>query len=91
MPVSLGPPQGILLGALLLAPGPSPATVDVGAVDRDRILSAAAAALKHPPVTVTAASSPRSAGGPHDFFSEADYWWPDPGEPGRARTSSATG
>jgi len=30
---------------------------------------------------VTASSSPRSAGGPHDFFSEADYWWPDPKNP----------
>src|SRR5213075_2107082 len=29
----------------------------------------------------TASSSPRSAGGPHDFFSEADYWWPDPKDP----------
>ena len=29
-------------------------------------------------------SSPRSPGGRHDFFSEGDYWWPDPGEPGRA-------
>ena len=33
------------------------------------------------PVTVTAAHSPRSAGGLHDFFSEADYWWPDPKNP----------
>jgi hypothetical protein len=23
----------------------------------------------------------RSAGGPHDFFSEGDYWWPDPANP----------
>jgi hypothetical protein len=23
----------------------------------------------------------RSAGGPHDFFSEGDYWWPDPKNP----------
>jgi hypothetical protein len=33
-------------------------------------------------VTVTASSSPRSAGGRHDFFSEGDYWWPDPKNPG---------
>ena len=25
--------------------------------------------------------SPRSAGGKHDFFSEGDYWWPDPTNP----------
>jgi hypothetical protein len=34
------------------------------------------------PVTVTASRSPRSAGGLHDFFSEGDYWWPDPKDPG---------
>ena len=30
---------------------------------------------------MTAAHSPRSAGGLHDFFSEGDYWWPDPKNP----------
>ncbi len=58
------------------------APLDVWAVDRARILKAAQAYLGQPPVTVTAATSPRSAGGRHDFFSEADYWWPDPKHPG---------
>src|SRR5437868_8867574 len=35
-------------------------------------------ALQQEPVTVTAESSTRSAGGKHDFFSEGDYWWPNP-------------
>lgn len=35
-------------------------------------------ALKQQPVTVTAESCPRSAGGKHDFYSEGDYWWPNP-------------
>jgi len=64
------------------APPPARVAVDVWAVDRDRILRVADAALKESPVTVTASSSPRSAGGPHDYFSEADYWWPDPADPG---------
>lgn len=34
------------------------------------------------PVTVTAAFCERSAGGIHDFYSEGDYWWPDPQNPG---------
>jgi hypothetical protein len=38
--------------------------------------------LKEAPVTITASHSPRSAGGKHDFFSEGDYWWPDPKNPG---------
>lgn len=33
------------------------------------------------PVTVTASHCDRSAGGLHDFYSEGDYWWPDPENP----------
>jgi hypothetical protein len=33
------------------------------------------------PITITAAKSVRSAGGLHDYFSEGDYWWPDPQNP----------
>jgi hypothetical protein len=35
-------------------------------------------ALQQEPETVTANRASRSAGGLHDFFSEGDYWWPDP-------------
>lgn len=49
--------------------------------DRARILRGAREALTHPPFTITSISSPRSPGGPHDFFSEADYFWPDPRNP----------
>src|SRR5260370_29238486 len=55
--------------------------VDLIAIERDRVLKAAGRYLKEEPVTVTTASSPRSAGGTHDFFSEGDYWWPDPKNP----------
>src|SRR5712692_2079341 len=54
---------------------------DVAAVDRERILRSARRYLDQSPITVTATSSPRSAGGPHDYFSEGDYWWPDPSNP----------
>src|ERR671932_681596 len=54
---------------------------DVAAFDRARVLKAANEYLSEQPVTVTASGSPRSAGGPHDFFSEGDYWWPDPQNP----------
>src|SRR5690242_547661 len=56
-------------------------SVNVAAIDRARILAAANQYLSEDPITITASSSPRSAGGFHDFFSEADYWWPDPKEP----------
>lgn len=48
---------------------------------RKHIMQEAAWALSQVPVTVTAQTSPRSAGGKHDFFSEGDYWWPDPKNP----------
>jgi hypothetical protein len=54
----------------------------VAEVDRPRILSAAQRYLAEQPITVTAAHSTRSQGGPHDYFSEGDYWWPDPKNPG---------
>src|SRR5687768_12258562 len=51
---------------------------EVKEVLRKQILDKAAWALQQQPVTVTAKTSPRSAGGKHDFFSEGDYWWPNP-------------
>jgi len=33
------------------------------------------------PVTITSFYCDRSAGGIHDFYSEGDYWWPDPEKP----------
>jgi len=38
-------------------------------------------AMKQKPLTVTASRATRSAGGMHDFYSEGDYWWPDPKDP----------
>ncbi len=55
---------------------------DLAAIERPRVLRGAAKYLNEQPVTVTAASSPRSAGGKHDYFSEGDYWWPNPKDPG---------
>jgi hypothetical protein len=49
---------------------------------RKQTLTEAAWALQQKPVTVTAESCPRSAGGKHDFYSEGDYWWPDEKNPG---------
>ena len=43
-----------------------------------QIMAEAAWALQQEPITVTSQTSPRSAGGPHDFYSEGDYWWPNP-------------
>jgi Alginate lyase len=53
----------------------------VSRFDRNRVLEAANEYLKEAPLTITASASQRSAGGLHDFFSEGDYWWPDPTKP----------
>ncbi|MDR0795243.1 MAG: alginate lyase family protein, partial [Tannerella sp.] len=45
------------------------------------ILQKADKALLEAPETVTATVCERSAGGIHDFYSEGDYWWPDPKNP----------
>jgi hypothetical protein len=45
------------------------------------VLKAANEYLNDEPVTIVASRSPRSAGGIHDYFSEGDYWWPDPQNP----------
>ncbi len=59
----------------------SPEGLDVVALDRARILNAAQRYLQESPITITASGSSRSAGGRHDYFSEGDYWWPDPNNP----------
>ena len=54
---------------------------NVAKFDRARVIETADRYLKESPITITASTSPRSAGGLHDFFSEGDYWWPDPQNP----------
>lgn len=61
----------------LLYPARNPG-FDVAPLDRDRILKAAAAALTLPPVTLTQFHAPLSEGGPNDYYSNGDYWWPNP-------------
>jgi len=48
---------------------------------KDQVKEEAEWAMQQQPITVTSASSVRSAGGKNDFYSEGDYWWPDPQNP----------
>lgn len=48
---------------------------------RNHIVTQAEWAMQQSPVTVTASTSSRSQGTIHDFYSEGDYWWPDPANP----------
>jgi hypothetical protein len=67
--------------AISSANAANPPPFDIAQIERPRIMEKAAKYLKEQPVTVTASHCPRSAGGKHDFFSEGDYWWPDPKDP----------
>lgn len=78
----------LLLNCLCLCLGAGAAAVnvdpglDLAALERQRVLAAAGQYLLEQPQTITAFHSPRSSGGAHDFYSEGDYWWPDPQHPG---------
>jgi len=53
----------------------------IAATDYKRIRNAAFTYMALQPVTITSFRSERSPGGPNDFFSQADYFWPDPKNP----------
>ncbi len=59
----------------------NPVYLKVKKLLRKDIVEQAKWALKQKPITITETQSERSAGGVHDFFSEGDYWWPDPTNP----------
>src|SRR5215468_3760538 len=80
MTVSQAIKTGIAIIGLSLA-AKSQSGLDVARFEGPRIIAAADTYLKEKPITVTASRSSRSSGGRHDFFSEGDYWWPDPSNP----------
>lgn len=47
-------------------------------IDRDQILSDAQVSLATKPMHITDAVAKISDGGIHDYYSNADYWWPNP-------------
>lgn len=50
-------------------------------VETKSVLQLADSFLKEKPITVTASTCPRSAGGKHDYYSEGTYWWQNPVDP----------
>ena len=71
-----------LLLLVLTCNAPVARAFDLAEIEQPRILRKAAAYVQEEPLTVTAFPAARSAGTRHDFYSEGDYWWPDPGNPG---------
>lgn len=68
----------IFLGTLLLQ---GEASIDLAEIERERVLTAAEEYLDDEPVTITSFVCERSEGGRHDYYSEGDYWWPNPEDP----------
>jgi Alginate lyase len=71
----------LLSPRLLLSQAKSTSRPDVAAIDHDRILAQASAYLKEPANPITTQTCPRSPGTPHDYYSEAEDYWPDPSNP----------
>lgn len=57
---------------------PFSSMIDVAGIDRARILKAGEAALDQRPITITAFHAKFTEGTPHDYYSNGDYWWPNP-------------
>ncbi len=51
---------------------------DLRGLQRKRVLKAAGAVLALEPITITKFRAKLSEGGPNDYYSNGDYWWPDP-------------
>ncbi|MGH9595614.1 MAG: alginate lyase family protein, partial [Edaphobacter sp.] len=72
----------LLLSPRLLLSQTAPTTrPDVATIDHDRIVKAATHYLTQSPAPLTTLPCPRSPGTPHDFYSEAEDFWPDPANP----------
>ncbi len=79
--------RALLAAALLAGPAVAlargeEAPLAIRAIERRRVLPRATALLSEAPRTIAAIPAPRSPAGPQDYYSEGDYWWPDPAHPG---------
>jgi len=68
---------GLLILVLLFA-ALTASALDVGKMDHERILKAANQAMLIEPIAITKFRAKLSEGGPNDFYSNGDYWWPNP-------------
>lgn len=79
--------RSVLFGLMLAGPAAalargSAAPPDIAAIERARVVPRALALLDAAPRTIAAIAAPRSPAGQQDYYSEGDYWWPDPMSPG---------
>lgn len=79
--------RSLLFGLMLAGPAAAlarggNAPLEIAAIERARVVPRALALLDMAPRTIAAISAPRSPAGRQDYYSEGDYWWPDPANPG---------
>ena len=76
-------PFSVILSLIIACSPSTPESTNPPSLEWDKqtLLDTAQVYLKQAPVPITASSCERSAGGIHDFYSEGDYWWPDPNNP----------
>jgi hypothetical protein len=55
--------------------------LNIRRLDQQRVLTAANRYLDDPPVTITAFSHRHGPTNPHEYYSQGDYWWPNPKNP----------
>ena len=71
----------LIFSSVQLLQGAETLKIDIAGIDRERIMKAAALAMKLEPVTITSFPAKLSEGGINDFYSNGDYWWPNPKKP----------
>jgi hypothetical protein len=71
----------VLAGITFVGCSSTKMAFNLNAIEKNRVLKNADIYLDAEPETVTASFCSRSAGTNHDFYSEGDYWWPDPQNP----------
>lgn len=72
---------GLFLSTLIFSCSGEAQQEETSLFDMQQIIVEADKYLTEAPVTVTADTCDRSAGTARDFYSEGDYWWPNPDDP----------
>ena len=78
---------GISVMAMILAASPPTikgsdrSGLNLRRLDSDRVLKAANRYLRDPPITITDFHHKHGPRNPHEYYSQGDYWWPNPKDP----------
>lgn len=57
---------------------PSPISLNIRQLDKQRVVTAANRYLSDTPVTITSFHHAHGPRNPHEYYSQGDYWWPNP-------------